>query len=61
MPADPNGLVLGEDTALVLIDLQTGILALPTTRPAPEVLGRGVALAEAFRARRLPVVLVKVA
>lgn len=61
MPADPNGLALGEDTALVLIDLQTGILALPTTRPAPEVLERGVALAEAFRARRLPVVLVKVA
>ncbi|KJY16547.1 MULTISPECIES: hydrolase [Streptomyces] len=61
MPADPTGLALGQDTALVLIDLQTGILALPTTRPAPEVLERGVALAAAFRAHRLPVVLVKVA
>lgn len=53
--------VLGGDTALVLIDLQTGVLALPTARPASGVLARGVALAEAFRARKLPVVLVKVA
>ncbi|OKK22369.1 hydrolase [Streptomyces sp. CB00455] len=58
---NPDHLVLGTDTALVLIDLQTGILGLPTTRPAPEVLKKGIALAEAFRARKLPVVLVKVA
>lgn len=56
-----TGLTLGNDTALVLIDLQNGILALPTTRPAEEVLKKGVALAEAFRARRLPVILVRVA
>lgn len=54
-------LTLGHDTALVLIDLQGGILALPTARPAGEVLGKGIALAEAFRARKLPVVLVRVA
>ncbi|MGW6710849.1 hydrolase [Streptomyces sp. NPDC054956] len=54
-------LTLGSDTALVLIDLQSGILALPTTRPSAEVLEKGIALAEAFRARKLPVVLVRVA
>ncbi|MET9604951.1 hydrolase [Streptomyces sp. NPDC006512] len=56
-----DALTIDDDTALVLIDLQNGILALPTTRPADEVLRRGVRLAEAFRARKLPVVLVKVA
>ncbi|MFD9333128.1 hydrolase [Streptomyces sp. NPDC060028] len=54
-------LTLDGDTALVLIDLQSGILALPTNRPADEVLQKGIALAEAFRAHKLPVVLVKVA
>ncbi|WP_051696562.1 hydrolase [Streptomyces sp. NRRL S-244] len=54
-------LTLDDGTALVLIDLQQGILALPTTRPAAEVLANGVLLAEAFRAHRLPVVLVRVA
>ncbi|MER6196972.1 hydrolase [Streptomyces sp. NPDC001586] len=61
MTDDPNRLTLGEDTALVLIDLQTGILGMPIARPAPEILAKGIALAEAFRAHRLPVVLVKVA
>ncbi|OEJ34586.1 isochorismatase family protein [Streptomyces subrutilus] len=59
--ADPTRLTLGTDTALVLIDLQTGILGLPTARPSDGILKHGIALAEAFRARRLPVVLVKVA
>ncbi|MEU3778158.1 hydrolase [Streptomyces sp. NPDC032472] len=59
--ADRARLTLDGGTALVLIDLQQDILALPTTRPAEEVLANGMALAEAFRARRLPVVLVKVA
>ncbi|MFE2324318.1 hydrolase [Streptomyces sp. NPDC059385] len=58
---DPNRLALGDDTALVLIDLQTGILALPTAKPSAEILARGVELAGAFRARKLPVVLIKVA
>ncbi|ARE73542.1 hydrolase [Streptomyces sp. NPDC059558] len=61
MTAEPNRLVLGEDTALVLIDLQKGILGLPTAKPSAGVLAQGIALAEAFRAHRLPVVLVKVA
>ncbi|MFD7256088.1 hydrolase [Streptomyces sp. NPDC059874] len=58
---DPNRLTLGDDTALVLIDLQTGILGLSTAKPSAEILRKGVELAEAFRARKLPVVLVKVA
>ncbi|WP_327169693.1 hydrolase [Streptomyces subrutilus] len=52
---------LDAQTALVLIDLQKGILGLPTHRPAADVLRRGIELAEAFRARNLPVVLVRVA
>ncbi|MFD3696094.1 hydrolase [Streptomyces sp. NPDC058646] len=56
-----TGLNLDAQTALVLIDLQKGILALPVSRPADEVLRQGVRLAEAFRARKLPVVLVRVA
>ncbi|MFJ9338531.1 hydrolase [Streptomyces sp. NPDC101733] len=57
----PSSLTLASDTALVLIDLQKGILALPTTRPSAEVLRNGIALAQAFRAHKLPVVLVNVA
>ncbi|MER6217549.1 MULTISPECIES: hydrolase [unclassified Streptomyces] len=56
-----SALTLDSGTALVLIDLQQGILALPTARPAEEVLARGIALAGAFRAHKLPVVLVNVA
>jgi nicotinamidase-related amidase len=47
-------------TALVLIDLQAGIVAMQTAHPAGEVVRRAAALAEAFRARGLPVVLVHV-
>ncbi|MFC7302628.1 hydrolase [Streptomyces monticola] len=54
-------LALDKSTALVLIDLQKGILGLPTVTPADEILKKGVRLAEAFRARNLPVVLVNVA
>ncbi|MER6444432.1 hydrolase [Streptomyces venezuelae] len=61
MTAEPHRLTLGGDTALVLIDLQTGILERPAAKPAPEILGKGIALARAFRAHRLPVVLVRVA
>jgi nicotinamidase-related amidase len=47
-------------TALVVIDLQQGIVALPTAHPAREIVARSARLAGAFRARGLPVVLVNV-
>jgi nicotinamidase-related amidase len=48
-------------TALLVIDLQHGIVALPTVHPTGEVVERAAMLAEAFRRHRLPVVLVNVA
>jgi nicotinamidase-related amidase len=48
-------------TALVVIDLQKGIAAADTQPyPAAEVVARSAQLADAFRARDLPVVLVRV-
>ncbi|GAA2042385.1 hydrolase [Catenulispora yoronensis] len=48
-------------TALVVIDLQNGIAGLPGEPvPSTDVVKNSVALAEAFRARDLPVVLVRV-
>lgn len=48
-------------TALVVIDLQSGITAMPTQpHSGPEVVARSVELADAFRTRNLPVVLVRV-
>jgi nicotinamidase-related amidase len=48
-------------TALVVIDLQRGIVAAPgTPLPTSEVVARNVELADAFRAHDLPVVLVRV-
>lgn len=52
---------LDPKTALVVIDLQKGILALPTASPVAGVVERAAALAAAFRRRGLPVVLVNVA
>jgi nicotinamidase-related amidase len=51
---------LDTKAALVVIDLQKGIAALPTVHPAGEIIGRSAALARSFRARDLPVVLVHV-
>jgi nicotinamidase-related amidase len=51
---------LDPKTALVVIDLQKGIIALPTLHPAAEIVSRSSALAKAFRAHGLPVVLVNV-
>lgn len=49
-------------TALVVIDLQRGILAMPVApHAAPDVLARMARLASAFRAAGSPVVLVRVA
>ena len=47
-------------TALVVIDLQKGIVSIPTAHPAEGVIERSAALAEAFRRHGLPVVLVNV-
>jgi nicotinamidase-related amidase len=52
---------LDTTAALVVIDLQKGILGMPTAHPLTEVIGRTAALARAFRERSLPVVLVNVA
>jgi len=46
--------------ALVVIDLQKGIVSMPTAHPAAEIVDRAAQLAKAFRARNLPVVLVNV-
>jgi nicotinamidase-related amidase len=46
--------------ALIVIDLQKGIVALPTVHPTSEIVTRSAQLARAFRERELPVVLVNV-
>jgi len=51
---------LDPKTALIIVDLQKGIVALPTAHATADVVKRAVALAEAFRRHRLPVVLVTV-
>jgi nicotinamidase-related amidase len=45
---------------LILIDLQKGIVGLPTAHPASEVVKHARELADAFRQHQLPVVLVNV-
>jgi nicotinamidase-related amidase len=52
---------LDPNTALVVVDLQQGIVALPTVHPIADVIARSRALADAFRAGGLPVALVNVA
>jgi nicotinamidase-related amidase len=52
---------LDEKCALITIDLQKGIVAMPTVHPAGEIVERSARLARAFRERGLPVVLVNVA
>jgi nicotinamidase-related amidase len=47
--------------ALIVIDLQRGIVAAPTIHPTPEIVARSASLASAFRHHDLPVVLVNVA
>ncbi len=51
---------LDASAALIVIDLQKGIVGLPTVHPAGEIVGRAAQLARAFRKRGLPVVLVNV-
>ncbi|QKD02200.1 cysteine hydrolase family protein [Mesorhizobium loti] len=52
---------LDSKTALVVIDLQKGIVSLPSVHPIGDIVQRASALADAFRGRGLPVVLVNVA
>ena len=47
-------------TALLVVDLQKGIVGLPTVHPIDGVIKNSVALIEAFRAHDLPVVLINV-
>jgi len=51
---------LDTNAALVVIDLQKGIVDLPTVHPGAEIVARAARLARAFRGRGLPVVLVNV-
>jgi nicotinamidase-related amidase len=48
-------------TALVVIDLQKGIAALPCAHPMAQVVAKAASLTQAFRSHGLPVVLVNVA
>lgn len=48
-------------TALIVVDLQKGIVGLPLVDPIAPVIERAAALLAAFRAHKLPVVLVNVA
>lgn len=47
--------------ALVVIDLQAGILGQPTAHPLPQIIDNAAQLASAFRTAGLPVALVNVA
>lgn len=51
---------LDTTAALIVIDLQKGIVGLPTVHPTAEIVDRSARLARAFRERDLPVVLVNV-
>jgi nicotinamidase-related amidase len=51
---------LDAHAALIVIDLQKGVVALPTVNPTAEIVDRAAQLARAFRKRGLPVVLVNV-
>jgi nicotinamidase-related amidase len=51
---------LDANAALIVVDLQKGIVALPTVHDAAVIVSRSAALARAFRASGRPVVLVHV-
>lgn len=51
---------LDTSAALIVIDLQKGIVTIPTAHPISEIVARSAQLARAFRKRGLPVVLVNV-
>ncbi|HEY4267488.1 MAG TPA: isochorismatase family protein [Galbitalea sp.] len=49
---------LDPTTALIVVDLQNGVVGLSTAHPTADIVARSAELAAAFRARGLPVVLV---
>jgi len=51
---------LDPTAALIVIDLQKGLVSLDTVHPTSEIVARSAQLARAFRERGLPVVLVNV-
>lgn len=51
---------LDPTTALLVVDLQKGFAHLPTAHPMTDIVGNTVSLLDAFRARKLPVVLINV-
>jgi nicotinamidase-related amidase len=51
---------LDPKTALLVVDLQKGIVGMPTVHPIDGVIRNSVALLEAFRRHKLPVVLINV-
>jgi nicotinamidase-related amidase len=51
---------LDPKTALIVIDLQKGVVAMPVAHPIDGVIANSAALANAFRENHLPVVLVNV-
>ena len=51
---------LDPTAALIVIDLQKGIVSIPAAHPVSEIIGRTAQLLRAFRQRGLPVVLVHV-
>jgi nicotinamidase-related amidase len=52
---------LDPNTALLVVDLQKGLRGAPVVHPFDQVVERARALIDAFRAHRLPVVLINVA
>ena len=52
---------LDPKSALIVVDLQKGIVALPSVHPIAGVIANASALATSFRRHGLPVVLVNVA
>jgi len=51
---------LDPKAALIVIDLQKGIVSIPAAQTAQEIVAKSVQLIESFRQRNLPVVLVNV-
>lgn len=51
---------LDPNTALIVVDLQVGVVAVPSIHPIDRIAERAGALADAFRRHGLPVVLVNV-